>query len=63
MNRGGFSWSRFLGVSSFKARVSRRIGVPLTESGRERKVGRAVMRAGWIFWIIVLAAIAGMCAR
>ena len=42
MNRGGFSWSRFLGVSAAKARMSRRIGIPLTRSGRQRKVGAAL---------------------
>jgi hypothetical protein len=40
MNRGGFSWSRLLGISAFKSRVSRTIGVPLTRSGRQRKIGR-----------------------
>lgn len=37
MNKGGFSWKRFLGVSSAKANLSRKIGVPLTKSGRQRK--------------------------
>lgn len=35
-----FSWRRALGVSTFKGRVSRRIGIPLTRSGRQRKAGR-----------------------
>lgn len=39
MNRGGFSWKRFLGISAFKANISRLIGVPLTKSGRQRKIG------------------------
>ena len=39
MNRGGFSWKRFLGISAAKARFSRAIGVPLTRSGRQRKLG------------------------
>ena len=39
MNRGGFSWRRFLGVSAFKARVSRRIGIPLIRAGRRQKLG------------------------
>jgi hypothetical protein len=39
MNRGGFSWKRALGISAAKARLSRRIGIPLTRSGRERKLG------------------------
>lgn len=39
MNRGGFSWKRALGISAAKARLSRKIGIPLTRSGRERKLG------------------------
>lgn len=39
MNRGGFSWNRFLGISAAKARISRTIGIPLTRSGRQRKLG------------------------
>ncbi|MGC1181822.1 hypothetical protein [Legionella sp.] len=42
MNRGGFSWKRFIGISAFKARVSRYIGIPLTRSGRQRKIGGLV---------------------
>ncbi|MGA1400211.1 MAG: hypothetical protein ACO38P_07480 [Phycisphaerales bacterium] len=49
-----FSWKRALGISGFKNRVSRKIGIPLTRQGRQRKVGRllgccvplAVMLAG-----------------
>ena len=40
MNKGGFSWKRALGVTRAKQRVSRTIGIPLTRSGRQRKVGR-----------------------
>ncbi|MCB1181219.1 MAG: hypothetical protein KDK55_04275 [Chlamydiia bacterium] len=39
MNKGGFSWRRFLGISAYKARISRKIGIPLTRSGRQRKLG------------------------
>src|SRR5712692_6508143 len=35
-----FSWKRALGISSFKGKVSRFIGIPLTKSGRQRKAGR-----------------------
>lgn len=42
MNRGGFSWKRLLGVSAAKSRISRRIGIPLTRSGRQRKMGAAM---------------------
>lgn len=39
MNKGGFSWKRFLGISAFKSNISRKIGIPLTRSGRQRKLG------------------------
>lgn len=42
MNRGGFSWNRLLGISAAKSRLSRQIGIPLTRSGRQRKVGAAM---------------------
>lgn len=45
MNNGGFSWSRFLGISAQKARVSRKIGVPLTKGGRQRKAGAGSLLA------------------
>lgn len=41
MNRGGFSWKRLLGVSAAKARLSRQTGIPLSKSGRQRKLGAA----------------------
>lgn len=37
MNRGGFSWKRLLGLSASKARISRKIGIPFTKGGRQRK--------------------------
>jgi hypothetical protein len=39
-NRGGFSLRRFLGISALKGRLSRFIGIPLTRSGRQRKLGK-----------------------
>jgi hypothetical protein len=42
MNKGGFSWKRLLGISAFKARISRQIGIPLTRSGRQRKLGASL---------------------
>ena len=37
-----FSWKRALGISSAKPRIARKIGIPLTRSGRQRKAGRAL---------------------
>ena len=49
-----FSWKRALGISSAKARISREIGVPLTSSGRQRKIGR--MASGWLSSLLVESA-------
>lgn len=35
-----FSWKRATGLSTAKSRLSRQLGVPLTRSGRQRKLGR-----------------------
>jgi len=51
-----FSWKRALGVSQAQARLSRQIGIPLSRSGRQRKIGRSlgccwvllVPVAGWV---------------
>jgi hypothetical protein len=37
-----FSWKRASGLSSAKAKLSRQLGVPLTQAGRQRKVGKAL---------------------
>lgn len=47
-----FSLRRALGISAAKGRISRTLGVPLTRSGRQRKVGRL---AGCSVWIALLA--------
>lgn len=35
-----FSWKRATGISGLKGKISRATGVPLTRSGRQRKIGR-----------------------
>ena len=35
-----FSWKRALGVTRVKRAISRATGVPLTRSGRQRKLGK-----------------------
>ena len=42
MNLGGFSWKRAVGITRIKSKISRSIGIPLTKSGRQRKLGKAV---------------------
>ena len=59
-----FSWRRALGVSQAQARLSRKIGVPLSRSGRQRKAGRMVgcalplvmlTGAGLALWRLLMA--------
>lgn len=40
MNKGGFSWKRLVGITRIKQNISRIIGIPLTRSGRQRKLGK-----------------------
>ena len=35
-----------MGISAAKSRISRTIGIPLTKSGRERKIGRMITGGG-----------------
>jgi hypothetical protein len=42
MNKGGFSWKRFVGVTRAKRRLSRATGIPVSRSGRQQKIGRMV---------------------
>lgn len=44
MNKGGFSWKKLSGISGVKSNVSQKIGIPLTKSGRNQKVGRIVSK-------------------
>lgn len=37
-----FSWKRAVGISGAKSKLSRKLGVPITRSGRQRKMGRAM---------------------
>jgi len=55
MNRGGFSWKRFLGISAAKAKISRKIGIPLSKSGRQQKIGRMVTGGGCLLVLVVAA--------
>jgi hypothetical protein len=61
MGKGGFSWKRAIGVTRAKGAVSRKTGIPLTKSGRQRKVGKALTGDGCIvaFMAIGLALAAG----
>ena len=62
MNRGGFSWKRFTGISAAKSRLSRAIGVPLTKGGRERKIGRMVTGGGCLVVLVAGPCVGGVVA-
>jgi hypothetical protein len=38
-----FSWKRALGISAAKQRFARQTGIPTTQTGFERKVGRSII--------------------
>ena len=38
-----FSWKRALGITSAKQKFARQTGIPTTQSGLERKVGRSII--------------------
>jgi hypothetical protein len=57
MGFGGFSWKRALGISAAKARLSRRIGIPFTRSGRQRKLGKLVSGGGCLVALAVTVGI------
>jgi len=52
MNKGGFSWRKFLGISATKSKVSRFIGIPLTKTGRQRKAGTGNIFAIFITFLL-----------
>jgi hypothetical protein len=55
MNKGGFSWKRAIGITRAKSRISRSTGIPLTKSGRQRKLGHAVTGGGCLLPTAVMA--------
>lgn len=48
-----FSWKRATGLSAAKGRLSRKIGIPLSRSGRQRKIGRATGCCGPFAFLLV----------
>ena len=38
-----FSWKRALGITGMKQKFARQTGIPTTQSGLERKVGRSII--------------------
>lgn len=58
MGKGGFSWKRATGVTRAKQNISRKTGVPLTKSGRQRKIGKAMSGGGCLFMFLAFALVA-----
>ncbi len=54
-NRGGLSWKRALGVTKAKQSISRATGIPMTKSGRQRKIGKAVTGGGCLMTLLGLS--------
>ena len=52
-----FSWKRALGLSAAKGRLSKQLGIPLTRTGRQRKLGRAMGCC-----VLLVAIIGGLAA-
>lgn len=45
MNRGGFSWKTFFGITAMKRNFARKTGIPTSRSGWYQKIGRLIVRA------------------
>lgn len=52
-NRGGFSWKRALGITNAKRKISKATGIPLTKSGRQRKVGKMITGGGCLMPVLL----------
>lgn len=51
-----FSWKRALGLSGARQRFARQTGIPTTQGGMERKIGRMATRGCLsvvLFWFVV----------
>lgn len=57
MNKGGFSWKRATGISGAKSNISKKIGIPLTKSGRHQKIGRTVSKGCFVTILALLVPI------
>jgi len=53
MNKGGFSWKRAIGVTHAKSKTSKATGIPLTKSGRQRKIGKIVTSGGCLVFVLI----------
>jgi len=49
-----FSWKRALGISRARHRISRKIGIPTTRSGRQQKLGRMITGGGCLISVLTV---------
>jgi hypothetical protein len=49
-----FSWKRALGITRMKQQFSRKTGIPTSQAGLERKLGRLIMGKGCILPMLLL---------
>jgi hypothetical protein len=40
-----FSWKRALGITQAKQKIARETGIPTSEAGVERKIGRMILKS------------------
>lgn len=40
-----FSWKRAIGVSQAKQQLAKRIGIPTSKAGLERKIGKMIIKS------------------
>lgn len=40
-----FSWKRAVGVTKAKQQISRTTGIPMSKSGLEHKIGKAIIKS------------------
>ena len=61
-NRGGFSWKRATGITKQKQKISRATGIPLSRSGRQRKVGSMLTKGCGCFVFPAVALVLAIIA-
>jgi len=49
-----FSWKRALGISGYKNKISRQIGIPLTRNGRRMKYGKMMGCSLYLIFLVLL---------
>lgn len=57
MGRGGWSWKRATGITAAKRKISKTTGIPITKSGRQRKVGKMMTGGGCLIPILSIISV------